>query len=103
MNPFLKLINQTLQDWQKTEDEMLILAFEDYQLAIYNRYSPNTAIELNDLRNKKIIDINIVEDNFFELLFDGKLSIIVFIDESSYKSPEAMQLSGSNNLIAVWT
>lgn len=103
MSPFMNLINQTLSEVYIYEDKSLMLIFTDYNLTIYNNYSPNSILLLNELKDKKIIAINIEEDKIFELKFEKELNLIVFIDNSSYKTPEAMQLVGlNNNLIAIW-
>lgn len=99
----MNLINQTLSEVYIYEDKSLMLIFTDYNLTIYNNYSPNSILLLNELKDKKIIAINIEEDKIFELKFEKELNLIVFIDNSSYKTPEAMQLVGlNNNLIAIW-
>lgn len=102
MNPFLNLINQTLVDLYIYEDKTLLLKFYDYNLTIYNNYCPDSIFLLEQLKDKKIIAINIKDDDVFELRFEKELNLIVFIDNNSYKTPEAMQLVGLDNLIAIW-
>ena len=55
-----------------------------------------------ELTNRKVTKINIFDGDIFELIFDNEMKFIVYIDDNSYNSPEAMQLLGPNNLIAVW-
>ena len=102
MNPFLNLKNQCLILANQTNEGMIVLEFEDYILTIYNRYSLVNCSDVLELTNIKVTKINIFDGDIFELIFDNEMKFIVYIDDNSYNSPEAMQLLGPNNLIAVW-
>ena len=102
MNPFLNLIDLTLLEVDILEDTTLILKFEDYKLIIYNNYMPNKISVLKKFVQNTVLEIKIKEGIIFELIFTGEMNIVVFIDDDSYNTPEAMELIGPNNLIAIW-
>jgi len=102
MNPFLKLNNQSLIEINIAEDGVLRLTFNEYSLIVYNRYEAVNCSDVIKLINRKVIKINIVEDKCFEINFEGALTLKVYIDDNSYNTPEAMELNGPNNLIAIW-
>lgn len=102
MNPFIRLIDQTLHDFQILDGGELFLKFQDYDLVIFNKHSPDNFSELKKLKDKKVIRVSIKKEKTFKLIFEKKMSLVVFIDNNSYTTPEAMQLLGSNNFIAIW-
>ena len=78
------------------------LFFEDHFLHIYNPISilPSDR-ELMDLIGLKVISTS--EAQFeCELIFDNGARLIIDMRDEVYNGPEAMNLVGPNNFLAIW-
>jgi hypothetical protein len=102
MNPFLNLINKRLNNIYSYQGGQINLDFQDFKLIIYNPITLENCETLSTLINKFVVNIEIEDKLSFKMTFDSGSKLIVHIDDISYKNPEAMQLLGPDNLIAIW-
>lgn len=81
--------------------EEINLGFDSYNLAIINQYELTGVSELSRLTGLKISRVLESSDSVL-IDFSGTASLRIKLEDSAYNGPEAMVLTGPNNLIVVW-
>lgn len=94
------LIGKTVLSATLASDTLILLFSDNTVLSVYNKFDLEDCI-LDDLSNGEIFSIT--EHNkkiVLALKHSGKL--VIFMDDSAYSAPEAMQLKIPNKPIIVW-
>lgn len=66
-----------------------------FMLSIYNKVESNQK-NIHELSNKKIQSWLLVEGEFLKINFNAGTYIKILLDENSYNSPEALQISNED-------